>query len=213
LDRLQLPSGEFPSPAVEQPMARMDSAPGGRRRADPPSQEFRPAAPEPGPRTPEPWEVAGGRRAEEPARTAWEDRPVAGAPQAPESDRWFAAEAEQAEAGRHSGGRRRRAEPDPQPMRPEPGGRRRAAEEEPGGRRRAAEEESGGRRRRAEETPSWQELATWDPVVKATRGAWTPADGSHARGEEGSHATGHSVADLLAQHGTENPRRRRRRED
>jgi hypothetical protein len=144
-------------------------------------------------------------------RTAWEDRPVVGAP-AEKSDRWFAAEAEQAEAGRHSsGGRRRRAEPEP--VRPEPGGRRRAAAEESGGRRRAAEEESGGRRRRAEETPSWQELATWDPVVKATSRGRAPDNGNHARGDEGSHATGHSVADLLAQHGVENPRRRRRRED
>jgi hypothetical protein len=137
----------------------------------------------------------------EPMRTAWEERPVAPV----EPQRPYISEAlnpGQNRPGRHAneptGGRRRRAEPEP-----------------PARRHARPDEETGGRRRRAEETPSWQELAAWDPVVKATSRTW--AAGSHAGEPEpeasGSHATGHSVADLLAQHGADRPRRRRRRED
>jgi hypothetical protein len=138
------------------------------------------------PPEPRPWNV-------DPApRTAWEERPVA----------------EQSRPGRHSepptGGRRRRSEPEPPP-------RRHARPDET--------EQPGGRRRKAEDTPSWQELATWDPVVKATSRTWA-GTGSHARERDpepepqsGSHASGHSVADLLAQHGQDPPRRRRRREE
>jgi uncharacterized protein DUF6779 len=180
----------FRAAPAEQSQSRME-------RLHPPAAER--SAAQPPPRVPEPPRVA------EPVRTAWEERPVAPAevpehrylpdPPAPE----------RSQPGRHSN------EP------PATGGRRRRAEPEPPARRhgRSDEETGGGRRRRAEDTPSWQELAAWDPVVKATSRARAP--GSHARGPEpdasGSHATGHSVADLLAAHGTENPRRRRRREE
>jgi hypothetical protein len=107
-----------------------------------------------------------------------------------------------------------------QPARPEPPATpqepaltdrpsRRAAEfhEEPAastGRRHRAEEEQdtgGGRRRRAEGQPPWQE---------------TVGRGGHAKADEssGSHASGRSVNELLANHGIDaSPRRRRRRED
>jgi hypothetical protein len=107
-----------------------------------------------------------------------------------------------------------------QPVRPEPPAippepaltdrpSRRAAEfhEEPAaptGRRHRAEEEQetgGGRRRRAEGQPPWQE---------------TVGRGGHAKADEpsGSHASGRSVNELLANHGIDSsPRRRRRRED
>ncbi|HEX6358974.1 DUF6779 domain-containing protein [Actinophytocola sp.] len=59
------------------------------------------------------------------------------------------------------------------------------------------QEEGGGRRRRAEGQPSWQE----------TVGQRTDEAG-------GSHASGRSVSELLANHGRDaSPRRRRRRED
>jgi hypothetical protein len=162
-----------------------------------------PAAQQPPPRVPEPPRVS------EPVRTAWEERPVAPPPPAEVSEHRYLPDApapERSRPGRHSN--------DPPPA---TGGRRRRAEPEPQARRhgRSDEETGGGRRRRAEENPSWQELAAWDPVVKATSRAREP--GSHARDlepeESGSHATGHSVADLLAAHATENPRRRRRREE
>ncbi|TCO57994.1 DUF6779 domain-containing protein [Actinocrispum wychmicini] len=91
------------------------------------------------------------------------------------------------------------------------GGRRRAPESEavPPGRHAEPPEETagGGRRRRAEDAPSWQD----------SLGARTT--GSHAKPAPpaeptGSHTEGRSVSELLAAHGTtENPRRRRRRED
>jgi hypothetical protein len=76
---------------------------------------------------------------------------------------------------------------------PAPTGRRHRVEEEP--------ETGGGRRRRAEGQPSWQE---------------TVGRGGHAQADEpsGSHASGRSVNELLANHGIDSsPRRRRRRED
>jgi hypothetical protein len=61
-----------------------------------------------------------------------------------------------------------------------------------------AEEGGGGRRRRAEGQPSWQE----------THGKRAEETGG------GSHASGRSVSELLANHGHDtSPRRRRRRED
>jgi hypothetical protein len=55
----------------------------------------------------------------------------------------------------------------------------------------------GGRRRRAEGQPSWQETV-----------------GHRADESSGSHASGRSVSELLANHGLDSsPRRRRRRED
>jgi hypothetical protein len=65
-------------------------------------------------------------------------------------------------------------------------------------RHRAAEDDSGGgRRRRAEGQPSWQETV-----------------GRRAEEPTGSHASGRSVSELLANHGLDSsPRRRRRRED
>jgi hypothetical protein len=79
------------------------------------------------------------------------------------------------------------ARPEPQPE--QPAGRRHRAEptEEPSG---------GGRRRRADGQPSWQETV-----------------GRRAE-ESGSHASGRSVSELLANNGhNSSPRRRRRRED
>lgn len=84
----------------------------------------------------------------------------------------------------------------PQSARPEPEAPR---DPEPAGHRhRVEEEESGGRRRRrAEGQPSWQESGRGE------------ADES-----SGSHASGRSVSELLANHGLDSaPRRRRRRED
>jgi hypothetical protein len=65
-------------------------------------------------------------------------------------------------------------------------------------RHRVAEEDTGGgRRRRAEGQPSWQETV-----------------GHRAEESSGSHASGRSVSELLANHGLDSsPRRRRRRED
>jgi uncharacterized protein DUF6779 len=78
--------------------------------------------------------------------------------------------------------------PPPVPTRPQEGGHRHRAEE--------GEDSGGGRRRRAEGQPSWQE---------------TVAKGAE---ESGSHTSGRSVSELLANHGLDaNPRRRRRRED
>jgi hypothetical protein len=174
-----------------------------------------------------------------PARAAWEEHP----PHPAEvSDRWFVTEAfgpdpsarleaewnatweqnrRQTPLGRHSepppapaapGGRRRREDPVPELL-PD------AEEESPSGRRHARQDGGGGGRRRAPEPESdWQELADWDPVVRATRNS---RNGSHSRDENrppprqhsGSHSTGgHSVADLLAAHGSTEPRRRRRRD-
>jgi hypothetical protein len=67
--------------------------------------------------------------------------------------------------------------------------------EEPAHRRRAEpEEEPGGRRRRADGQPSWQETV--------------------GKQSGGSHASGRSVSELLADNGHDtSPRRRRRRED
>jgi hypothetical protein len=68
------------------------------------------------------------------------------------------------------------------------------AEEPPGPRE---EDAGGGRRRRAEGQPSWQETV-----------------GHRAEEASGSHASGRSVNELLANHGHDtSPRRRRRRED
>lgn len=174
---------------AEQSLSRIERV----RQAEPPPRPPDPPPPPPAPpRPPEP-----PPRAPEPTRTAWEERPVA--PPPPDRQR------EDSRPGRHSG-----------PIeRPGTGGRRRRAEPDPESPRRHArpDAEPGGRRRRAEDTPSWQELAAWDPVVKATSRGWARDDGSHARADEGSHATGHSVADLLAQHGADAPRRRRRREE
>jgi hypothetical protein len=66
-------------------------------------------------------------------------------------------------------------------------------------------ESGGGRRRRAEGAPSWQEARQADEPVNGA--------GPDPSERSGSHASGHSVADLLAAHGDTKPRRRRRRED
>jgi hypothetical protein len=74
------------------------------------------------------------------------------------------------------------------------------AEDSAGGHRRAepdAAEQGGGRRRRADGQPSWQETV-----------------GRSAEESGGSHASGRSVSELLANNGHDtSPRRRRRRED
>jgi hypothetical protein len=76
--------------------------------------------------------------------------------------------------------------PEQQPE-PAPGRRHRVEEEDDSG---------GGRRRRAEGQPSWQETV------------------SHRAEDSGSHATGRSVSELLANNGhNTSPRRRRRRDD
>jgi hypothetical protein len=200
-----------------------------------------------------------------PPRTAWEERPVSPPPPHPAevSDRWFVSDAfprdpaarleeewtatweqnSRARPGRHSeppatGGRRRREDPvpellpdpEPEPPRPPDPARRHARPDN-------GAASTGGRRRAPEPNSDWQELADWDPVVRATRNnrngshsndepARRPAQqpsGTHSREQtgrrpaqqpSGSHSTGgHSVADLLAAHGSTEPRRRRRRED
>jgi hypothetical protein len=122
------------------------------------------------------------------------------------SDRWFVRDTfpeEPPRNGRHAsgpienpGGRRRRDEPQPEPS-------RHGRPEETGGRRRRAEEPGGGRRRA--EDSQWQELAAWDPVVRATQGS--------RRAPEPTGGQPKSVADLLAAYNAETPRRRRRRDD
>jgi hypothetical protein len=72
------------------------------------------------------------------------------------------------------------------------------AEEQKALRQAPPEESGGGRRRRAEGQPSWQETVGKRAEEKAG----------------GSHASGRSVSELLANHGHDtSPRRRRRRED
>ncbi|MDT8910964.1 DUF6779 domain-containing protein [Amycolatopsis sp. PS_44_ISF1] len=97
---------------------------------------------------------------------------------------------------------------------PQPGGRRRRAEDEP-----APEPTGGGRRRRADgEPPSWQGVASGshreaEPVEEAepARGRRSAEDAPSS----GSHTAGRSVTELLAANGADapSPRRRRRAED
>jgi hypothetical protein len=165
----------------------------------------------------------------EPSRTPWEERLFARpAHPAEMSDRWFGPDAfgdrppgpdiaerldedwtpswerdEDEAPGRHR--------PPPEPP---PAGRRHRADETPAPARRHARpeepaESGGGRRRRAEGAPTWQETRQTDEPVNGEYPGWRPDRSERS----GSHASGHSVADLLAAHGATNPRRRRRRED
>jgi hypothetical protein len=212
-----------PSPPPNRPV--QPARPVQRQPAPPPVE--RPTIVPPTRRTPEPppkpadppWVV------QEPARTAWEQRLFDTPSPAERSDRWFLPDTFPSAPEPVSPAPRPPAEPNapardhatPRAEEPpgrhtnppvaaeQPGGRRRRPEPpaEPAGRRHAqpeAADSGGGRRHRAEGAPSWQDAA---------RG------GGHARPDEpsGSHASGQSVADLLARNGNTNPRRRRRGED
>jgi hypothetical protein len=201
-------------------------APESSRGSEPPPRIIEPTwVPEP----PRPTPRAEPSGPAEPSRAPWEERLFARPTHPAEmSDRWFGPDAfadqppgpdiadqldedwtpswerdEDEAPGRHR-----------PPPTPPPAGRRHRADETPApGRRHARPEEpaesGGGRRRRAEGTPSWQEARQADEPVNGAEAGWRPDRSERS----GSHASGHSVADLLAAHGDTKPRRRRRRED
>jgi hypothetical protein len=99
----------------------------------------------------------------------------------------------------------------PVPPPPDAGGRRRApeaGEQVVPGRHSEPGTQGGGRRRRPDDAPSWQDS------LQDNRNTGSHAKPAPPSEPSGSHAEGKSVSELLAAYGTtDNPRRRRRRDD